>query len=68
MYFKAMCNKTIIRFGFSDIRNNPGPSKCYQPWPSARLKILPSTLIILSITKTSSNHCLMSASERCPLP
>ena len=28
-----MCNKTIIRFGFCDIRNNQGLGKCYQFWP-----------------------------------
>ena len=67
IYFKTMYNKTIIKFGFCDIRNNQGPGKRYQPWPSAQLKILPSPLIILNITKTSSNHYLMSASERRPL-
>ena len=49
-----MYNKTIIRFGFCDIQNNQGLSKGYQPQP-----ITPtSTLIILDITKTSSNNCL----------
>ena len=28
-----MCNKTIIRFGFCDIRNHQGLGKCYQLWP-----------------------------------
>ena len=28
---KTMYNKTIIRFGFYDIRNSQGHSKCYQP-------------------------------------
>ena len=27
--------KTIIRFGFCDIRNNQGRGKCYQPKPKA---------------------------------
>ena len=30
-----MYNKTIIRFGFCDIRNNQGLGKCYQSQPSA---------------------------------
>ena len=30
-----MYNKTIIRFGFCDIQNNPGLSKGYQPQPTA---------------------------------
>ena len=50
--------KTIIRFGFCEIRNNQSLGKCYQPWPSARLITLTLTLIILNITKTSSNNCL----------
>ena len=29
IYFKRMYNKTIIRFGFGDIRNNQGRGKCY---------------------------------------
>ena len=48
----------IIRFGFCDSLNNQGLSKCYQPRPSAWLTTLTSTLIILDITKTSSNNCL----------
>ena len=32
---KTMHNKTIIRFGFCDIRNNQGLGKCYQPQPPA---------------------------------
>ena len=30
---KTMYNKTIIRFGFYDIRNNQGLGNCYQPQP-----------------------------------
>ena len=30
-----MYNKTIIRFSFSDIQNNQGLGKGYQPRPSA---------------------------------
>ena len=44
IFFKTMYNKTIIRFGFCDIRNN--------------LITLTETLIIPDITKTSSNNCL----------
>ena len=46
IFFKTMYNKTIITFGFCDIQNNQGLSKCYQPQPSAS-----------AITKTSSNNC-----------
>ena len=59
IFFKTMYNKTItIRFGFCDILDNQGLSKCYQPPPSARLMTLTSTLIIPDITKASSNDCL----------
>ena len=60
IYFKTMYNKTIIRFGFCDIRNNQGLGKCHQLWPSAQLITLTSTLINPDITKTSSNnnYCL----------
>ena len=30
-----MYNKSIIRFGFSDVLNNQGLGKFYQPQPSA---------------------------------
>ena len=35
VYLKTMYNKTIIRFGFCDIRNNQGLGKCYRPQPPA---------------------------------
>ena len=35
IFFKKMYKKTIIRFGFWDILNNQGLSKCYRPRPSA---------------------------------
>ena len=38
--------------------------KCYQPQPSARLITLTLTLIILDITKTSSNNRLMYRPNR----
>ena len=59
IYFKTMYNKTVIIFGFCNIRNNQGLGKCYQTRPSARLKTLTSTLIIGNIKKTSSNNCLL---------
>ena len=31
IYFKTMYNKTIIGWGFCDIRNNQGRGKCIQP-------------------------------------
>ena len=34
IFFRSMCSKTIIRFGFFDIQNNQGVSKDYQPQPS----------------------------------
>ena len=54
-----MYNKTIIRFGFCDIQNNRGLGKGYQPQPSLRLITPTSNSIILDITKTSSNNCLL---------
>ena len=54
---KTMYNKTIIRFGFCDIRNNQGLGKCYQPQPIT----VTSTLIIPDIANTSSNNCLLSS-------
>ena len=37
IFFKTMCNKTIIRFDFCDILNNQGLGKCYEPRPSTPL-------------------------------
>ena len=34
-FFRSVYNKTIIRFGFSDIQNNEGLGKAYQPQPLA---------------------------------
>ena len=56
IFFKTMYNKTIIRFGFSDILNNRGLCKCYHPQSSARLITLTFALFIPDITKTSSNN------------
>ena len=61
-FTKAIVNKTIIRFGFCDIQNNQGLDKGYQPDQSQSSASTDnprqSTLIILDITKTSSNNCL----------
>ena len=51
IFFKAMYNKTIIRFSFCDILNNQGLSKCYQPQPLAQLITLSLNLVIKDITK-----------------
>ena len=34
-FLSSMYNKTVIRFGFCDIKNNQGLGKGYQPQPSA---------------------------------
>ena len=51
----------MIRFGFCDILNNQGLSKCYQPPLWARLMTLTSTLIIPDITKASSSPMIFYA-------
>ena len=60
IFFKTMYknNNCFYAFGFCDILNNQGLGKCYPPRPSAWLITLASTLIILDITKNSSNICL----------
>ena len=35
IFFKTMYNKTIMRFGFCDVKNNQGLGWCYQPQPLA---------------------------------
>ena len=57
IFFRTMYDKTIIRFGFSDILNNQGLGKCYQPRPWAQLITLTLVLIIPDIIKTESNNC-----------
>ena len=66
--FKTMCHKTIIRFGFCDIRNNQGLGSFISSGLLARLITLSftSTLIIPDITKTPSNIYLLSTSLSCP--
>ena len=56
-FFRSMYNKIIIRFGFCDIQNNEGLGKGYQPKQKA------SKLIILDITKTSSNIFVLLCSS-----
>jgi len=34
-FFRSMCSKAIIGFGFCDIQNNQGLGKGYQPKPKA---------------------------------
>ena len=61
-FFRSMYNKTISILGFCDIQNNQGLGKGYHPQPSAVFGWLitpTSTLIILDITKTESNNCLL---------
>ena len=62
---RSMHNKTIIRFGFCDIQNNQDLGKSHQPQPSASADNPTSTLIILYITKTSSNNCLITFDKGC---
>ena len=59
-FFKIVYNKTIIRFGLSNIRNNQYPSKCFQQSRMPRLITVTcrSTLIIPDVIKTSSYNCL----------
>ena len=62
-FFRSMYNKTklLLDLVFLDIQNNQGLGKGYQPRPSASADnhYSTSTLIILDITKTSSNNCLL---------
>ena len=55
-----MYNKTIIEFGFCDIRNNQGlpAASVISLGLRPQLITLASTLIIPDITKTSFNYCL----------
>ena len=62
-FLRSTYKKTNIRFGFCDIRNNQGLGKGYQPQPSVRLITLTSTLIILDITKTSSNNLFIKHTD-----
>ena len=57
--FVVMCNKTIIRFSVCYIQNNQGLGKVYELKLRAEAYNPTLTLIILDITKTESNNCLM---------
>ena len=51
-FFRSMCNKTIIRFGFCDIQTNRSLGKGYQPQLTASADNPYLNLeIILDITK-----------------
>ena len=56
-FFRSMYNKTIVTFGLCNIQNNQGRGRGYEQKLS-RMITLTETLIILDITKTSSNNCL----------
>ena len=60
---RSVYNKTIIRFTFCDIQNNQVRIISL----SLRLRLITptSTLIILDITKTSSNNCLITFDKGC---
>ena len=58
LYFRSVYDKTIIRFGFSDIQNNQGLGRGCRLILQPRLVTPISTLIILDIAKTSSNNFL----------
>ena len=55
---RSMYNKTIIRFGFCDIQNNQGLGKVISRSQTLRLITPTSTVIIMDMTKTSTNNCL----------
>ena len=62
-FFCSMYNKTIVRFGICDIQNNQGRGRVRVISRSLRLRLitLTSTLILLDITKTSSNNKFVTA-------
>ena len=63
--FPSMYNKISVRFGFCDISNDQSLGtglSASAGW--LRMITITSTLIILDITKTSSNNCLSSVSYR----
>ena len=63
---RSMYNKTIIRFGFFVISRIIKVSvRVISLSLRLRLITLTSTLIILDITKTSSNNCLLLSGQRC---
>ena len=61
IFFPAMYNKTIIRFGFCDIQNDQGLGKGYQSQPSALADNPYFDCDYSGYHKTSSNNCLKFA-------
>ena len=53
--------KTIIGFGFCDIRNNQGRGKCYQPKPKAEAD---NTDRLFYYTLSSSNFSFLAGSMK----
>ena len=65
---RSMYNKTIITFGFYDIQNTQGESvRVISRGRRLRL-ITPVPRVILDITKTSSNNCLLTSKGRQNVP
>ena len=60
---RSLYHKTIIRFGFYDIQNNQGESvRVISRGRRLRL-ITPVPRVILDVTKTSSNNCLLTEAK-----
>ena len=55
-FIQCIIKQLLAPFGFCDIQNNQGLAKSTLSEPSASADTLISTLIILDITKTSSNN------------
>ena len=62
-FFRSMYNKTIIRFSFVISRKIEVSVKVIGRSLRLRLITPSSTLIILDVTKTSSNNCLLSVTK-----
>ena len=59
LFLPNLTIKQLLDDVFSDIRNNQGRVKCYQPSRRPRLILLTVTAIIQDITKTESNKCFV---------
>ena len=64
IFFRSIYNKTIIRFGFVLSRITKR-GRDYQPKRTLRQITFTETLIVLDITKTESNYCLLLFFESC---
>ena len=62
-FFRSMYNKTIIRFSFVISRKIKVSVRVIGRSLRLRLITPSSTLIILDVTKTSSNNCLLSVTK-----